>query len=137
MQFETEALSAHSKPAQNHNKFMLQTSSKTHITTWSLQRTSRTGEVTTIYNQIDYIIIDKKHKHAITNSRSYSGTETYSDHRLVVTRMIVQWATLYKKTEKRNNTKKLNINLLAQNKEAQLNYQQNIQNSLEASTSIN
>ena len=65
-----------------------------HITTWSQQRTD-TGAVNTIFNQIDYIICDQKHKHILTDARSYSGTETHSDHRLVVTRIEVNWAKMY------------------------------------------
>ena len=38
-----------------------------------------------IRNQIDYIIVRKKDFSKILDSRSYSGTETRSDHRLILT----------------------------------------------------
>lgn len=34
-------------------------------------------------NQIDYILTRTNHRNFVTNSRSYSGIETYTDHRLV------------------------------------------------------
>lgn len=42
-------------------------------------------------NQIDYILVRIKHRSLVTNSRSYSGIETYSDHRLVKTNMQIKW----------------------------------------------
>ena len=36
----------------------------------------------------------------MTDARSYSGTETNSDHRIVVTRFQVQWSKLNKKKPK-------------------------------------
>merc|ERR1711937_286734 len=35
-------------------------------------------------NQIDYILIDKRHLRFVTNSRSYNNTKTNSDHNLVI-----------------------------------------------------
>ena len=103
-----------------------------HMTTWSQQRTdSQIGIVKTIYNQIDYIIIDQKHKHSLTDARSFSGTETYSDHRIVVSRMDVNWATLYKQETHNTRIKSLNIKLLAQNKDAQAQYQSMIKQQLQ------
>ena len=59
-----------------------------HITTWSQRRTNPTAKQTVlIYNQIDYIILNQKNKQVLTVARSYRGTETSSDHRLVVARM--------------------------------------------------
>ena len=37
-----------------------------------------------IYNQLDYIAAPQKLKSYLTNSRSYAGTLTSSDHRLVI-----------------------------------------------------
>ena len=52
-----------------------------HITTWSQQRKDKdTNTIKTIYNQIDYILCDYKYKHILIDSRTYSGTETHSDH---------------------------------------------------------
>ena len=51
--------------------------------------------VINIYNQIDYTVLDQKRKQTLTDARSYRGTETSSDHRLVVTRMEITWPRLY------------------------------------------
>ena len=61
-----------------------------HMTTWQQQRKDKqTNTMKTIYNQIDFIIVSQKHRHALNDSRSYSvsATELFSDHRIVVTRM--------------------------------------------------
>ena len=99
-----------------------------HITTWSQQRTNKeTKIVTNIYNQIDYIIINQRQKQCLTDSRSYSGTETTSDHRLVVTRMEVHWPRRYKQQLKpKSREKRFNIKKLTWNKEIQNRYQENI-----------
>ena len=106
-----------------------------HITTWSQQRTNPTiGITNTIYNQIDYIIIDQKHRHTITNARSYAGTETASDHRLVITNMNVKWATLYKNSKAIKGNPKFNIKKLVQDNEAQNQYKQKIQQAIQTET---
>ena len=39
-----------------------------------------------IYIYIYNILIKKQHKQSLINSRTFSGTNTYSDHRLLVTK---------------------------------------------------
>ena len=84
-----------------------------HITTWAQQRTIKETNTTKhIYNQIDYIILDQHKKQSLVDARTFSGTETHSDHRLLITRIEVNWAKLYKKAlktefEKKFDTKKL------------------------------
>ena len=56
---------------------------------------SNTHKVRRIYNQIDYIIMGKHQIQSMTDAQSYSGTETNSDHRIVVARFQVQWSKLY------------------------------------------
>ena len=64
-----------------------------HITTWLQIRTKPVAKQTVlIYNQIDYIILNQKNKQVLTVARSYRGTETSSDHRLVVARIELTWA---------------------------------------------
>ena len=55
-----------------------------HVTTWesNLRRTD-TDRRNPYRNQIDYILVQTKHKHKVINSRSYNGTTTFTDHRLV------------------------------------------------------
>lgn len=57
-----------------------------HRTTWQGSRRDLTsGKLVNIYNQIDYIFVPFSQVNLVTNARSYSGTTTNSDHRLVVT----------------------------------------------------
>ena len=59
-----------------------------HITTWSKRRANPvTKQTVSIHNQIDYIILNQKNKQVLTDARSYGGTETSSDHRLVAARI--------------------------------------------------
>ena len=51
--------------------------------------------VTNIYNQIDYTVLDQKQKQILSDARSYEGTETSSDHRLVIARLAITWPRLY------------------------------------------
>ena len=41
------------------------------------------------------LIIDQNQKQTLTDARSYSGTETSSDHRLIVARIEINWPRLY------------------------------------------
>ena len=89
-----------------------------YMTTWSQKRmNSEATGYDVIYNQIDYIIIDTAHKHTLTGARSYSGTETFSDHRLVIARMKVHWATLFKSTPRHTHTQTINVKELCVNHE--------------------
>ena len=60
-----------------------------HRTTWQSpatpNRRAKDGELrrNPVRNQIDYIIVRKCHINKISDCRSYSGTQTKSDHRLV------------------------------------------------------
>ena len=74
-------------------------------------------------NQIDYILVRKQHKRMLTNSRSYSGTSTNSDHRLVMTKMNVKWSKAYKN---RKNDETINIDKL-KNDENKQKYREEVQ----------
>ena len=109
-----------------------------HITTWSQKRKNSEGTgYNVIYNQIDYIIIDSLHTHTLQDARTYSGTETFSDHRLVVTRIHVHWATFYKHTPKPKNTKQLNVKELAVKPECRAEYQEMINQQLQTDPQMN
>ena len=49
-----------------------------------------------IRNQIDYILISKKHLDFVTNSRSYNNIETVTDHNLVVMTTKINLPKLYR-----------------------------------------
>ena len=73
-----------------------------HITTWSQQRVEKkTNTVKNVYNQIDYTLVDVRMKHCLMNARTYAGTKTQSDHRLLVTKIQADWTTLYKQINKK------------------------------------
>ena len=42
------------------------------------------NKIVTLYIQIDYILLNQKHKHVLTDFRSYNGRTVFSDHRIVV-----------------------------------------------------
>ena len=79
---------------KNSNKFLCNTAfqhKQSHIATWSKSViNSNTSKVHHIYNQVDYIIMGKDKIQSMADARSYPGTETNSDHRIVVTRFQVQ-----------------------------------------------
>ena len=61
-------------------------------------------------NQIDYILINNKFRCFVTNSRSYSGIETETDHKLVKANLNIQW---WKKHQpKPSNNIKINLHKL-------------------------
>ena len=66
----------------------------------------------TIYNQSDYIICQQKQKRILNDARSYKGgTSVNCDHRLIVTRISIEFYKIYKPNDKPN-TKKFNCAIL-------------------------
>ena len=57
-------------------------------------------------NQNDYILTKTRHKMLIQDSRSYSGFETSSDHKMVITKFVLKWWKL-----KRNMNKELRVDV--------------------------
>ena len=70
-----------------------------HITTWESRR-SVNGKLITFFNQVDYIACSMDMKRNLTNARSYSGTITDTDHRLLVARFNIRKYKLYKTKSK-------------------------------------
>ena len=58
------------------------------------------------------------------DARTYSGTETSSDHRIVVTRIDVNWSKLYAKKPKLNTERKINTQQLIHDEQSRLKFQQ-------------
>ena len=84
-----------------------------HRTTWTApervlptQHHDGTTRRNPFRNQIDYIMVKTIHKCLITDARSYGGTETYTDHKLVRMRMKMEW---YKMQKSKSNIKPLNL----------------------------
>ena len=66
-----------------------------HRYTWTRQRT--TDGITKKYkSQIDFVICTQNTKSTIQNARSYGGTMTTSNHRLVVFNIKIEWYKLSK-----------------------------------------
>ena len=77
-----------------------------HRTTWTApmrQFTTKDGmkRRNPIRNMINYIITTKNIKHCITNSRSYGGIDTDSDHKMVMAEVNIRGRSLYKRNSKK------------------------------------
>ena len=89
-----------------------------HITTWSQKRTNPvTKKTISICNQTDYIILNQKNKQILCDARSYGGTGTSSDHRLVVARMELIWPRIYHKRMQNQSQKRFDTRQLIQNED--------------------
>ena len=83
-----------------------------HRTTWEIPG-PKPGRRNPYRYQIDYIIVKNSHRMMITDSRSYSGINTNTDHRLVMAKFNLEWHKL----KKSNNRRIINIdNLKNENK---------------------
>ena len=105
-----------------------------HITTWSQRRTNPvTRQTVWIYIQTDHIILNQKNKQVLTDTRSYGGTETSSDHRLVVARIELTWARIYHQKMPNTSQKRFDTIQLTQNEENQEIYGEQIKQETETS----
>ena len=122
-----------------HNLFAANTSFQhpsRHITTftgwrkdWSAGRHSK--KTIPVYSQIDYILCRHRSKCLLTQSRSYAGTMTFSDHRLVVARFNFNNIHLCFKRHTRPNAS-FNIAELTSNKDMQHKYHHALEKHLSA-----
>ena len=79
---------------QRNNLILLNTVFKhkmAHRTTWTSPKQPKTPRRNLYRNQIDFILIRKQHLCLATNARSYGGTTTTSDHKLVKTNFNIKW----------------------------------------------
>ena len=107
------------------------------ITTWSQKRTNPvTKQNFWIYNQIDYIILNQENKQVLTDSRSYGGRETASDHRLVVPRLELTWTKIYHQRIPNTSQKRFDTRQLTQNEENQERYREQIKQETESSAYV-
>ena len=75
-----------------------------------------------MFNQIDYIICQFKHKQTLTNSRSYSNLNTDSNHRIVITDIEIELHRINNNRKKAKISRLYNSHLLASDKEVQTKY---------------
>ena len=85
-----------------------------HITTHTrTYKDPNSQEMLHSYSQIDFILIPRQLKHLLTNSRSYAGTQTFSDHKMVVTRMTSELYQIYKvQTDDKSKSRKFDVQKL-------------------------
>ena len=94
---------------------------------WSAGRNSK--KTLPVYSQIDFILCRSRSKPLLKESRSYAGTLTYSDHRLVVTRVSFKDICLcYKRHSK--SSLKFNTSELTSNTNIQVKYRQSLDENL-------
>ena len=78
--------------ARRNNLILTNTTFKhklTHRTTWT--GTKPANRRNPVRNQIDYILVRRNHRIFVNDSRSYSGTTTHSDHKIVIADMEINW----------------------------------------------
>ena len=80
-----------------------------------------------VRNQIDYIIVRNQHRRFITNSRSYNGINTNTDHKLVKMSMKIEW---YKIRSRQTKTEKIDVGGLSEF-EKRREYKTKISNEIE------
>ena len=82
----------------------------------------RSKKTVPYYTQIDYILCRKDKTSMFSNSRSYSGTLTKSDHKLVVARL--SYSKIYKVLSKKASpNKKFDVTNFVVNPETKSEYQ--------------
>ena len=100
-------------------------------TTWENKRVHAKDltKTLTVYNQIDYIFCREKIKHTLINARSFSGTETSSDHRLVICKLQVEKYLIFKNTNK-THSKSYNTFQFIKSEETKNAYQKQLHENL-------
>ena len=94
---------------------------KSHIATWECNNKYRKNPVR---NQIDFILCHKSTFHSVTNSRSYNGIKTNTDHRLVICDIPeIKW---YKKFPQQTNKPKLNCEKITHEEDVKNKYQKTV-----------
>ena len=133
---------------ESKNERHFSSSSRTSVSrssTWNASRFERekqrgitlaTGRAQSIslkvlaFKEGDYILIDVNKKHCLTNARSYGGTETHSDHKLVVAKIQADWMSLYlkiNKKKKEERAKKVDVRRLILDEEARKQYAEKLE----------
>ena len=97
-----------------------------HITTWECNNKYRYNPVR---NQIDFVLCKSRTFSSVTNSRSYNGPKTSSDHRLVICDIPkFKWHKIFLKSKA---VPKINCDRLINNPEIKDKYRNKVSESLE------
>ena len=109
-----------------------------HVTTWTCPERKKphnswdgTKRRNPYRNQVDYILVRNEDKHLVQNARSYGGTETISDHKLVIANVDLKHdRTRYTKSNSSNSVPRVNIDKL-QDLEIRKKYQNELSKQLD------
>ena len=73
-------------------------------------------------------MIENRFKHILTNARTYQGTLTNSDHRILIATMQIDWSTVHrnKNLPSNNKVQKFNVSKLIHDKEIRDNYKERV-----------
>ena len=93
------------------------------------------GKIINIFNQIDYILCQKRKKHLLTNARSYARTLLTRDHELVKASFKVEKHKLCRKEQHSKRTPKPNIAATVNKEESQRRYKNTLYTKLSTITS--
>ena len=99
-----------------------------HQTTWQGQF-KRDNKIIPVYNQIDFILGKKKDMQLFQQARSYAGTTVTTDHRLVKSKISLEWWKM--KREKTNRSPNIDTKRLVENKETRENYQKEVKSRID------
>ena len=97
-----------------------------------MRKEPKTGQNTPIFNQIDFILVRKDETAMILNARSYSGTNTSSDHRIVITTTIIspKFKRQFGQKTSYNKPEKFNLSRLVLDEQVRLKYQRELRDQL-------
>lgn len=117
-----------------HSLFLTNTAFKKsarHVTTWESTRMVNDREIR-IFNQIDYIICHQNIKKTLLDARSFNGTLTYSDHRIVISSFDLRTFQLHTQKKPKADAIKFNARELAVNEEKRIVYREDLSSKLRA-----
>ncbi|KAL6469074.1 hypothetical protein MHYP_G00225980 [Metynnis hypsauchen] len=83
-----------------------------------------------VFNQIDYILCQQKVTSLLHNAWAYAGTDLYSDHKLVVTRLCIDNIHLVYRHKPSKSQTRINVELLCINQGIQQAYQDTLEETL-------
>lgn len=102
------------------------------LVTWEQKRVVQ-NKIQNLSKTLDYICIQTKYKHLLENSRSYHGTITTSDHKLLITKLRTSWFEVYRKVNstKHNNNRKYNIQILINDQNKQKEFREQLDKNID------
>ena len=105
---------------------------QSHLTTWQQTRINKNEEVKHVRKVLDYIMIESQYRHILRNARSYQGTKTSSDHRIVITNLQIDWQEVHKKknVKSKNKSKRYDTQKLISDTKVLNTYKQTVDDNI-------